>query len=579
VPVDVFGGCEAVPQYDAAVGGWRRGGVRSYTCGPAERPLQGETIAECLRATAARVPDAVAVISRHQEVRLTWRELVDEVETVALGLLALGVEEGDRVGIWSPTRIEWLLVQLATASVGAVLVNVNPAYRPTELAYTLRQSGTRLLVTAPGFKASDYLAVAASVRAELPALGRIVVLDDQRVGGADDLTWRDLLEAGRDVNRDQLVTRESQLEPDDPINIQYTSGTTGNPKGATLSHHNILTNGASVAEVLDYTEGDRVCVPVPMYHCFGTVAGTMACVASGAAMVYPAESFEPDATLTAVAEERCSSIYGVPTMFIAMLESPRLSELDLSSLRTGIMAGAPCPVEVMKRVVSEMHAAEITIAYGMTETSPVSTMTRRTDDLDRRTSTVGTAFPHVEVKIVDPVTDKTVPTGTPGEVCSRGYLVMKGYWENPEATSAAVDAGGWMHTGDLGVMDDEGYINIVGRSKDMLIRGGENIYPREIEEVLFGHPAIAAVQVIGVPDTRMGEEVMAWVSFREGASATVDDLRAFCRERLAHFKVPRYWKVVEDFPMTVTGKVQKFKMREAAIEELGLEDAAAIRTA
>ena len=369
------------------------------------------------------------------------------------------------------------------------------------------------------------------------------------------------------------------LDPDDPINIQYTSGTTGNPKGATLTHHNILNNARSVAEVLGYTEADRVCIPVPLYHCFGMGLGTLGCVVSGATMVYPAESFAADPTLDAIAEEHCTSIYGVPTMFIAMLESPRFGDLDLSSLRTGIMAGAPCPIEVMKRVVSEMHAEEMTIAYGMTETAPVSTMTRRTDDLDRRTSTVGTVLPHVEVKIVDPATGATVPTGAPGELCSRGYLVMAGYWEDADATDAAVDNGGWMHTGDLAVMDADGYVNIVGRLKDLVIRGGENIYPREIEEVLFQHPAVAAAQVIGVPDARMGEELMGWVTFREGDTATEDDLRAHCREHLAHFKVPRYWKITTEFPMTVTGKVQKFKMRETAVEELGLGEAAAIQTA
>ncbi|MBV9040574.1 MAG: AMP-binding protein, partial [Acidimicrobiia bacterium] len=434
----------------------------------------------------------------------------------------------------------------------------------------LGQSGVRVLVTAQSFKASNYVEMIESVRADLPALERVIVL------GRD---WKALIDAGDAVDWDVLAAREATLDTDEPINIQYTSGTTGNPKGATLTHHGILNNARSIAEVLGYSEADRVCIPVPLYHCFGMGIGNLGCVASGATMVYPAESFEPDATLDAIAEDRCTSIYGVPTMFIAMLESPRFPTLDMTSLRTGIMAGAPCPVEVMKRVVNEMHAEEITIAYGMTETSPASTMTRRTDDLDRRTSTVGTALPHVEVKIVDPLTGATVQTREPGELCSRGYLVMPGYWENPEATAEAIDNAGWMHTGDLAVMDEEGYINIVGRSKDLVIRGGENIYPREIEEVLFQHKAVAAVQVIGVPDARMGEELMAWITFREGDAASDDDLRTFCRERLAHFKVPRYWKAVDEFPMTVTGKVQKFKMREVAIAELGLEDAAGIQTA
>ncbi len=553
--------------------------MRSYASGASTQPLSGDTIGESLAATAGRLPNELALVSRAQDVRLTWQELADQAEAVALGLLGIGIEQGDRVGIWSPTCVEWTLLQLGAARVGAILVNVNPAYRPAELAYALRHSGVRVLVTAPRFKTSDYLATVAAVRGELPALERVVVIGADRAAGAEDLLFDELLCAGRDVDLGRLAEREAGLEPDDPVNIQFTSGTTGNPKGATLTHHNILNNARSVAEVLGYTEADRVCIPVPLYHCFGMGLGTLGCLASGATMVYPAESFAPDPTLDAIAEEGCTSIYGVPTMFIAMLESPRFGDLDLSSLRTGIMAGAPCPIEVMKRVVNEMHADEMTIAYGMTETSPASTMTQRTDDLDRRTSTVGTVLPHVEVKIVDPATGATVPTGTPGELCSRGYHVMAGYWEDAEATKGAVDDGGWMHTGDLAVMDADTYVNIVGRSKDMVIRGGENIYPREIEEVLFQHRAVAAAQVIGVPDARMGEELMAWVTFREGDKATDDDLRAFCRERLAHFKVPRYWKAVPDFPMTVTGKVQKFKMREVAIVELGLEAADAIQTA
>ena len=541
--------------------------------------MSGETIGDCLAATVARFPDGQALVSRAQGVRLTWRELADRTEAVALGLLGIGIEKGDRVGIWSPTCVEWTLLQFGAARVGANLVNVNPAYRSGELAYALRQSGVRVLVTAPRFKTSDYLAMVADVRDELPTLERVIVFGSDRAAGTEDLLFDELTSAGQAVDPGRLAEREARLDPDDPINIQYTSGTTGNPKGATLTHHNILNNARSVAEVLGYTAADRVCIPVPLYHCFGMGLGTLGCVASGATMVYPAESFAADPTLDAIAEERCTSIYGVPTMFIAMFESPRFADLDLSSLRTGIMAGAPCPIEVMKRVVNEMHAAEMTIAYGMTETSPVSTMTRRTDDLDRRTSTVGTALPHVEVKIVDPATGATVSTGTPGELCTRGYLVMAGYWEDADATNAAVDDGGWMHTGDLAIMDADGYANIVGRSKDMVIRGGENIYPREIEEVLFQHPSVASAQVIGVPDIRMGEELMAWVTFRERDTATEDELRAFCRERLAHFKVPRYWKIASEFPMTVTGKVQKFKMRETAIAELGLATAAAIQTA
>ena len=553
--------------------------MRSYASGVSSQVLSGDTVGECLAATAQRVPDRLALVSRSQAIRLTWRTLADQAETLARGLLAIGIEKGDRVGIWSPTCVEWTLMQFATARVGAILVNVNPAYRAGELLYALRQSGVRVLATAPRFKTSDYLATIAEVRNDLPALERVVVIGADRATGADDLLFEELALAGSGVELDRLHAREAELDPDDPINIQYTSGTTGSPKGATLTHHNILNNARSVAEVLGYSEADRVCIPVPLYHCFGMGLGTLGCVVSGAAMVYPADSFAPDPTLDAIAEERCTSIYGVPTMFIAMLESPRFGDLDLSSLRTGIMAGAPCPIEVMKRVVNEMHADEMTIAYGMTETSPVSTMTRRSDDLDRRTSTVGTVLANVEVKIVDPATGATVPTGTPGELCSRGYLVMAGYWDDTEATKAAVDSGGWMHTGDLAVMDGDGYLNIVGRAKDLVIRGCENIYPREIEEVLFRYPAVAAVQIIGVPDDRMGEELMAWVVLREGDSATEDELRTFCREQLAHFKVPRYWKFTTEFPMTVTGKVQKFKMREVAVAELGLAAAAAIRTA
>jgi fatty-acyl-CoA synthase len=494
-------------------------------------------------------------------------------------LLGLGIEKGDRVGIWSPTRVEWTLLQFATARVGAILVNINPAYRAGEMAYAVNQSGLRLLVTASAFKTSDYLSRIDEVRPQLARLERVVVLGERGTGVSGDLLWDDLLAAGEAVKAEDLEIREALLDADDPINIQYTSGTTGNPKGATLTHHNILNNARSLAGLLRYTSGDRVCIPVPLYHCFGMGVGNLGCVTSGATMVYPAESFEPLATLEAIAEERCTSIYGVPTMFIAQLEHPRFREFDLTSLRTGIMAGAPCPIEVMKRVISEMHASEVCIAYGMTETAPVSFLTRPEDSVDRRVSTVGTVLPHVEAKIIDPATGQTVPAGVSGEVCTRGYLVMRGYWENPEATAEAVDPGGWMHTGDLGTMDDHGYLNIVGRIKDMVIRGGENIYPVEIEEVLFQHPDVTSAQVIGVPDERMGEELMAWVIVREGEELSEDELREFCRARIAHFKVPRYVKFVQEFPMTVTGKIQKFRMREMAIEELGLQDAAALKTA
>ncbi len=553
--------------------------TRSYDCGTADSRLTGDTIGQALAAVVTRQPDREALVVRHEDVRLSYAELAREVERVALGLLGLGIEKGDRVGIWSPTCSQWPFVQLATARVGAILVNVNPAYRPNELAYALRHSGVRLLVTAQSFKTSDYLAMIGEVRDTLPALERAVTIGTERAGAPDDLLWDELVAAGADADAAGLQTRESALDADDAINIQYTSGTTGNPKGATLTHHNILNNARSISETLGYTPDDRVCIPVPMYHCFGMGIGNLGCITAGATMVFPAASFEPLSTLEAIEAERCTSIYGVPTMFIAELEHPRFPEFDLSSLRTGIMAGAPCPVEVMKRVIADMHAREVCVAYGMTETAPVSFLTRPNDDVERRVSTVGTVFPHVEAKVIDPATGLVTPVGVPGEVCTRGYLVMLGYWNDPDATAEAVDAAGWMHTGDLGVMDAAGYLNIVGRSKDMVIRGGENLYPREIEEVLFEHPAVASAQVIGVPDERMGEELMAWIVLRERADATDDEIRDFCRERVAHFKVPRYVKFVDEFPLTVTGKVQKFRMREIAIQELGLGDAAAIKTA
>jgi fatty-acyl-CoA synthase len=542
-------------------------------------PLLTDTIGANLARTVERVPDTEALVSRHQDLRYTYRELWDAVDRVARGLLALGIEKGDRVGIWSPNAAEWTLLQYATGRMGAILVNINPAYRANEVAYALGHSGVRLLVTAEQFKTSLYLDMVDSVRADLPALERVVTIGERTARERDDLLWSDLVAMSSAVDTDALAARESTLDPDDPINIQYTSGTTGNPKGATLTHNNVLNNAAAMAAVFGYTEVDRVCIPVPLYHCFGMGIGNLGCSTTGATMVYPAPAFEPLATLEAVAEERCTSLYGVPTMWIAMLDHPRFDEFDLTSLRTGMMAGSPCPVEVMKRAVNEMHASEVCIGYGMTETSPVSFLTRRDDDLERRVSTVGRVLENVEAKIVDPATGEVMPRGTAGEICTRGYLVMRGYWENPEATADAVDADGWMHTGDLGVMDSAGYVNIVGRSKDMVIRGGENIYPREIEETLFTHPAVASAQVIGVPDARMGEELMAWVVLRDGHDFDEDELRGFCRERLAHFKVPRYWKPVDEFPLTVTGKVQKFKMVELAIDELDLHDAANIQTA
>jgi len=536
----------------------------AYAHGASDVPLLGHTIGADLDRAIARWPDRPAVVGRDQGVRLTYAQLGERVDALASGLLELGVAKGDRVGIWSPNCVEWILVQYAAAKIGAILVNVNPAYRTHELQYALRQAGVRLLVSAPSFKTSDYVAMVEEVRPELPALEHVVFLGDER--------WDEL--AGAAVDSDGLAGSARALSFDDPINIQYTSGTTGFPKGATLSHHSILNNGFFVGELCGYTCEDRVCIPVPFYHCFGMVMGNLAATSHGACMVIPSPSFEPEATLAAVAEERCTSLYGVPTMFIAELGHPRFAEFDLTSLRTGIMAGAPCPIEVMRRVVTEMHMEEVSICYGMTETSPVSTQTRRDDQLERRVATVGRAGPHVEVKIVDPETGSTAACGEPGELCTRGYSVMLGYWGDPERTGEVLDAAGWMHTGDLATMDEDGYCKIVGRIKDMVIRGGENIYPREIEEFLFGHPDIADVQVVGVPDARYGEELCAWVRARDGAVLAEDDVREFCRGRLAHFKVPRHVLLVDEFPMTVTGKVQKFRMREESIARLGLEESA-----
>ncbi len=551
----------------------------SLDSGSRDRPLARRTIGQALAATVAAYPDGDALVSRHQGLRFTYAEFGREIERVALALLGLHIEKGDRVGIWSPNCAEYAFVQFACARIGAILVVINPAYRPGELAYALNQSGLRLLVTARSFKTSDYHEMLAEVRSQAPELERIVSIGEEPTPGPLDLAWPAFLAAANAVPVSSLAAREATLHPDDPINIQYTSGTTGNPKGATLTHHNILENARLVAEIVGYTPADRVCIPVPLYHCFGMGVGNLGCVTAGATMVYPAPSFEPLTTLEAVAEERCTSLYGVPTMFIAQLEHPRFAEFDLSSLRTGLMGGAPCPVEVMKRVITDMHAREVCIIYGMTETAPVSFITRPGDTVERRVSTVGQVLPHTDAKIVDPETGATLPPGTAGEVCTRGYLVMRNYWRNPEATAGAIDNEGWMHTGDLGVMDGDGYLNIVGRIKDMVIRGGENLFPVEIEEVLFQHPAVASVQVIGVPDERLGEELMAWVVLREGTSVTPDELKAFCRERIAHYKVPRYFKFTSDFPMTVTGKIQKFRMREVSIAELGLEKAAAVVTA
>ncbi|TMD11595.1 MAG: AMP-binding protein [Chloroflexi bacterium] len=542
----------------------------SYVHGASNKPLLGEPIFSNLHRTADRVGDREALVVPHQNYRATYRELVEQSEQVARGLIARGVSKGDRVGIWSPNRYEWVIVQYGTAAMGAILVNINPAYRTSELEYALNQSGTTFLILAAGFRQADYRAMLAEVKGRCPDLREALVLDDG---------WEALKRDGSKVSAAELHDIEATLQFDDPINIQYTSGTTGFPKGATLTHHNILNNGFFIGETLRYTEDDRVCIPVPFYHCFGMVLGNLACTTHGATMVIPAESYDPVATMETVQQERCTSLYGVPTMFIGELEHVRFKEFDFTSLRTGIMAGSPCPVEVMKKVQTVMHIPEMTIAYGMTETSPVSTQCTTDDPLERRVSTVGRVHPHVEIKIVDPSTGAVVPRGTPGELCSRGYIVMRGYWNNEEATRQAIDTGRWMHTGDLATMDDDGYINIVGRIKDMIIRGGENIYPREVEEFLYSHPDIADVQVIGVPSEKYGEEVMAWVKLREGAASTGEELAAWCKGKIATYKIPRHWKFVDAFPMTVTGKIQKFKMRETAVEELGLEKAAGVRTA
>jgi fatty-acyl-CoA synthase len=537
----------------------------SYASGVSDLPLLGETIGENLERTVARFGDREALVDVAAGARWTYAEFDAAVNRVALGLLDRGIAKGERVGIWAPNCAEWVIVQYATAKIGAILVNVNPAYRTHELEYVVKQSGMRLLISAVSFKTSDYQAMVTAI-----GFADVVYLGSPE--------WQEL--AAFDGDAAGLAERAATLTFDDAINIQYTSGTTGFPKGATLSHHNILNNGYFVGEGVSYTEHDRVCLPVPLYHCFGMVMGNLGATSHGACIVLPAPGFDPAATLRAVAQEKITSLYGVPTMFIAELGLPDFAGYDLSSLRTGIMAGSPCPVEVMKRVVAEMNMAEVAICYGMTETSPVSTMTRRDDGLDRRTETVGKVMPHLESKVVDPATGLPVPRGAAGELCTRGYSVMLGYWDQAEATAEAIDAARWMHTGDLATMDADGYLNIVGRIKDLVIRGGENVYPREVEEFLYAHPDISDVQVIGVPDARYGEELMAWVVMRPGATGlTAADVREFCAGKLAHYKVPRYVHVVDGFPMTVTGKVRKVEMRERAVEILDLHDAAAVKNA
>ncbi len=542
----------------------------SYASGTSDVPLLGETIGQNLDRVAHAQPDREAMVEVPTGRRWTYREMVADVDALALGLLGSGVGKGDRVGIWSPNRSEWTLVQYATAKIGAILVNINPAYRTHELEYVLKQSGVWTLVASPRFKTSDYAAMIDEVRGRCPALEQVVLLGSPE--------WDALVSTGRSADPAALVAAGAELSADDPINIQYTSGTTGFPKGATLSHHSILNNGYFVGRLCGYTPEDRVCIPVPFYHCFGMVMGNLGATSHGATMVIPAEAFDPKATLQAVAGEQCTSLYGVPTMFIAELgelDAAGADSYDLSSLRTGIMAGSPCPVEVMKQVVGRMGMQEVTICYGMTETSPVSTQTRVDDSLELRVSTVGRVHPHVEIKIIDPETGRTLPRGEPGELCTRGYSVMLGYWEEPEKTAAAIDAARWMHTGDLGVMDVDGYVNITGRIKDMVIRGGENIYPREIEEFLYTHPDVVDAQVIGVPSTKYGEELCAWIKLRDDAEPmTAESLAEFAGGKLAGFKIPRYVYLTDEFPMTVTGKIRKVEMRERSIELLGLADAA-----
>ena len=533
----------------------------SYCRGIQDEPLLDLTIGAILEQAARDHADRDAVVG-FDGLRLTYRELDQRVDEVARGLMGLGVRRGDRVGMWSPNNAEWIYLQFATAKIGAILVNLNPAYRTDELRYAVRHSGCRVLVSATSYRSSDYVAMVAEARADLPDLEHVVF-----VGTSD---WDELLTAGDAIDRGALTAREAALDIHDPINIQYTSGTTGDPKGATLSHHNLVNNGYFVGRAFGYDEADRACIPVPFYHCFGMVIGTLACVTHGAAIVLPARTFDATSTLRTIERERCTSLLGVPTMFIDMLAHRDFAEFDLSTLRTGMMAGAPCPSEVMRQCIDQMHLDEVTIGYGMTETSPISTQTARDDTIERRVGTVGRVHPHVEIEIIDPDTGATVERGEPGELCTRGYSVMLGYWNDPERTAEAIDADGWMHTGDLACMDQDGYVEIVGRIKDTIIRGGENISPREIEELLHTMPDVLDVQVVGVPDHRFGEELVAWIRTGSDAIVTVEDVRRFCTGKLAHFKIPRYVQVTDEFPMTVTGKVQKFRMRELSIERFGL---------
>jgi fatty-acyl-CoA synthase len=552
--------------------------TRSYVHGASHIPLLGDTIGEHFDEVVRRWPSREALVVKHQNVRWTYSQLKEQVDALAAGLVALGLEPGDCIGIWSPNNAEWVTTQFATARAGLILVNINPAYRLAELEFALKKVDCRALVTARVFKTSNYLSMLRQLvpeiescapgrlrSAKLPSLSTVIVTGEEEVQGM--LTFSEVLRLGGERHRSEVLERGRKLQFDDPINIQFTSGTTGFPKGATLTHHNILNNGFFIGETLRLNDNDRICIPVPLYHCFGMVLGNLACVTHGSAMIYPSEAFDPVSVLETVAVERCTGLYGVPTMFIGELDHPRFREFDLSSLRTGIMAGSPCPIEVMKRVVSDMHMSEVTICYGMTETSPVSFQSSVDDPIERRVSTVGRIHPHVEVKIID-ADGHIVPPGVPGELCTRGYLVMQRYWDEPEHTQEAIDPARWMHTGDLATLDSEGYCNIVGRIKDMVIRGGENIYPREIEEFLYRHPKIQDVQVIGVPDQKYGEELCAWVKLKAGMEASAGEIRDFCEGQIAHYKIPRYVKFVDSFPMTVTGKIQKYLMREEMVREL-----------
>ncbi len=562
----------------------------SYSCGTSEKPLIGITVGEMLDMTTKKFPNNEALVSRHQNIRYTYRQFNEKVDEFAKALLAIGIQKGNLVGIWSPNCAEWAIVQFATSKIGAILVNINPSYRLHELEYALNQSGCKALVTATAFKYSNYVEMLYELCPELryclpgqlqsakvPQLTTVIRLHQEASPGM--YSWDDLLSYAKRTTEEELNEAQVNLSSDDPINIQYTSGTTGFPKGATLSHHNILNNSYFVAEKMRFTEKDRLVIPVPLYHCFGMVLGNLGCVTHGATMIYPSESFNPELVLQTVEEEKATALFGVPTMFIAELECPNFEKYDLTSLRTGIMAGAPCPVELMKKVNTLMHITEMEIAYGMTETSPVSTQTDHNAPFEKRVGSVGKALPYTEIKIVDPSTGLTLPIGETGELCTRGYCVMLGYWKDEEKTRSAIDESRWIHSGDLATMDEEGYIKIVGRIKDMIIRGGENIYPKEIEEFLFTHPKISDVKIIGVPDIKYGEEIMAWIKLKERQSATPEEIKDFCKGQVAYYKIPRYIKFTDRFPMTVTGKIRKVEMKEISIKELGLEEAAAVKVA